>query len=122
MLHFCLRFAYEDLEKAAQLHVQAAKETPGLFDYVFLEPGALHDSAGTTRTGHILVTTGQLPPSVSYADVGAGICEVAERTEEFRGKGVGIGAAGKFKPTWGENAWWLVSGFRYRLFHFIRLA
>ena len=119
VLWFVFRWAYLDNLRASKLYADAAKETPGLLGYIFLDPGALHDSEGTQRTGYALVVEEKLEPNVSYADLGAGICEIALRREEFKSKGVGIGATGKYKATWGRNMVFMMSGVKNRMLHFV---
>lgn len=121
-LHFCLYHVYTDLEHACTLFETKANDLPGLFDYVFVDPPALHDADGTERTGHRLSTPemqrGTEPYSkpLSYADLGAAFCEVAERREEFLGQSVLVSATGKVKETWGVLLGYLFRGAKGRLF------
>lgn len=55
-LTFCLYYCYSDVERACALYESAAEENPGLLDYVFVDPPALHDAEGTVRTGHKLLS------------------------------------------------------------------
>lgn len=115
-IFFCLHHVYEDLDRGCKLLQSAAAETPGLLDYIFADPPAIHDPDGTTRTGHKLVFKAEdQPPCLSYADLGAGMCELAERREEFKGMGVGVAATGKVNETWGILAGYLGAGARARV-------
>lgn len=119
MLWFSLHYCYADLQKAAELYAQAAKETTVLLDYIYIDPGALHDAGGSERTGHKLCYNERLKPMLSYADLGAGICELAERREEFKGKGVGISSTGKVRMTWSANVGYMVNGLKNRFLHLL---
>ena len=119
--HFCFYYVYADLEHACTLYESKAKELPGLLEYVFVDPPAIHDAGGTERTGHRLLTpemqkTEPYSTSLSYADLGAAFCEVAERREEFLGQSVLVSATGKVKETWGVLFGYLFQGARGRLF------
>ena len=122
ILNFCLHFAYADLRRAGDLYGSTAKEDPELFQVIFVDPGALHDAEGTERTGHRLVVDEEPGPDVSYADLGAGFCELAERCEEFKGKGVGVSATGKVNRTWGANLQFLLDGAKNRILYAVGLA
>ena len=122
ILWFCLYYAYADLQKGSDLIETASKENPDLLQVIFVDPGALHDAEGTKRTGHQLILTEKLVPILSYADLGGAFCELAERREDFVGKGVGVNATGKVKTSWGTNVFYLASGLKSRLFHAVGLA
>lgn len=112
MTWFFLGYIYEDLQHASDL---LAKQDPGLLRYVFVDPPSLHDQYGTVTTGYELVLDGKLKDELSYADLGAAFCEVAERRMEFDGKALGVSATGKVRTTWGINAGFLFSGVKARL-------
>ena len=122
MLWFCLYFIYKDEERATDLYNEAMKETPGLMNLICIDPPALHDADGTERTGHTIVVTEEMAPNLSYADLGAGFCEVAERREEYKGKAVGVNATGKVRTTWGKNMWFVSRGAMFRILAFVGLA
>ncbi|TKA36474.1 hypothetical protein B0A54_13475 [Friedmanniomyces endolithicus] len=101
-IHFALYHTYADTDRACKHLASMHDKTPALLDYAFVDTFAVFDGEGTTRTGHELTLTGPLPNAISYADVGAGFCEIAERREEFKGKGVGVRPTGKVKATPGN--------------------
>ncbi|KAK5126068.1 hypothetical protein LTR85_011423 [Meristemomyces frigidus] len=113
---FCLYYCYADLDRAAKLLQATAAETPELLDYIFVDPPALHDADGTTRTGHELVTDREGTSSVNYADLGAAFCEIAEKRDRFKGRGVGVSATGKVNETWGVLLGYLSGGAKARIF------
>ncbi len=120
-VHFCLYYVYADLEHACTLYETTAKDLPGLLDYVYVDPPAIHDADGTERTGYRLLTpetqrTEPYSTSLSYADLGAAFCEVAERREEFLGQSVVVSATGKVKETWGVLLGYIFQGAKGRLF------
>ncbi len=110
---FCLHHTYADLGAACALYPPAA--SAGLLSYIFIDPPTIHDPLGTVPTGYQL-----LPPSegkerqataLSYADLGAAMCEVAERAAEFAGQAVGVSATGVVKTGWRVLGGHLVGGF-----------
>lgn len=110
-MHFCLQSVYADLSAAAALYARVARERPGLFDYVFVDPGALHDARGTEAYGHVLVVDSPLPKGVvGYSDLGAGFVEIAGRKGEFKGLGVGVDSTGRVNTEWGTLAWYNLRG------------
>ncbi|KAK0316694.1 hypothetical protein LTR01_000444 [Friedmanniomyces endolithicus] len=114
-IHFALYYTYADTDCACKHLASMHDKTPALLDYAFVDTFAVFDAEGTTRTGHDLTLTGPLPNAISYADVGAGFCEIAQRREEFKGKGVGVRATGKVKATPGANMYYLAMGIKGRL-------
>ncbi|TKA81514.1 hypothetical protein B0A55_02994 [Friedmanniomyces simplex] len=115
-IHFALYHTYADTDRACKLLASTHDEIPELLDYAFVDTQAVFDAEGTTRTGHELTLIGPLTQSISYADVGAGFCEIAERREEFKGNGVGVKATGKVRATPGSNMYYLAVGIKGRLF------
>ena len=113
----CLYFAYVGDEKSSSLLESASKESPGLLHTIMVDPPGLVDADGTERTGYKLVVTEVLGSVLSYADLGAAFCELAERREEFDGKAVGVSATGKVKMTWGTNLWYISIGAKNRILH-----
>ena len=122
ILNFCLHYCYEDHAWASQLYESSKKESPNLLEYIFVDPPALHDADGTERTGYKLVLHEQLPENLSYADLGAAFCELAERRGEFKGKGVGVGGTGRIKMTWGANIGFMLGGAKNRILAVLGLA
>ncbi|KAK5705643.1 hypothetical protein LTR17_021509 [Elasticomyces elasticus] len=116
IIHFALHHTYADTDKACKLLASTHDETSGLLDYAFIDTQAVFDAGGTTRTGYDLTLTGPVSPSISYADTGAAFCEIAERREEFKGKGVGVSATGKVKATPQANMYFIGVGIKGRLF------
>ena len=100
-LWFVLYHVYSDLEKATKIYEDSAA---GLMEYIFVDAPALFDSEGVERTGHRLFIAGDdgaVSAGVNYADLGAAFLELAERKEEFAGKGVGVSATGTVREQWG---------------------
>lgn len=120
MAHFCFHYVYADLERACALYESKAKEMPGLFQYIVVDPPALHDSDGTTPTGHKLLTQEMLKAEpyssiLSYADLGAAFCELAVRKDEFLGQSLVVSATGAVKQTWGTLVGYMFEGIRGRI-------
>ncbi|KAI7541168.1 hypothetical protein KC331_g8738 [Hortaea werneckii] len=113
--HFVLHYVYTDLQLACDLLSSTVKEAPGLLDYIIVDPPALHNADGTTRTGHKLVVDEMPPTSLMYADLGAAFCEIAERKDEFVGKAVGVAATGEVTQTWGVLLGYLGQGLKSRI-------
>lgn len=103
MAWFFFYHIYTDLNKGCDLLISASG-TSKLLNYIFIDPPSIHDAEGTTPTGYKLFTGAEQEkqePAISYADLGAAFCEVAERKEEFWGEGVFVSATGEVKMTWG---------------------
>lgn len=111
MAPFCFHYVYADLERACKLFANS----PELLSYIFVDPPSIHDADGKTPTGYRLVIDEDQAPSLSYADLGAAFCEVAERTEEFSGKAVGVAATGTVNETWGVLMGYMASGLKGRV-------
>lgn len=121
IVHFCFYHVYADLKRAGDLYRSKAKETPDLLGYVFIDPPSLHDANGTERTGFKLLAPEQqktepYSTSLSYADLGAAFCEVAQRREEFAGQSAVVSATGKVNETWGTLVSYILRGARGRFF------
>jgi len=112
---FCFYYVYEDLDRACQLFASTAAESSRLLDYVFVDPPSIHDPDGTTPTGYKLILDEKQEPMLSYADLGAAFCEVAERRDEFAGKAVGVTATGKVNETWPVLMGYMASGAKSRV-------
>ena len=108
---FCFYHIYADLERACNLFAGS----PGLLSYIFIDPPSIHDADGTTPTGYRLVLDEDQAPSLSYADLGAAFCEVAERRDEFAGNAVGVTATGPVNETWGVLMGYMASGVKGRM-------
>ena len=113
MVSFCLHYNYADIKRACALYESAAMES--LLDYIFVDPPTIHDAEGTQRTGYKLISTETQETALSYADLGAAICEIATRGPELRNQPVGVTATGNVKATWGILAGYLVGGAKYRI-------
>ncbi|KAI9372992.1 hypothetical protein BJX61DRAFT_552527 [Aspergillus egyptiacus] len=116
VVSFCLAAGYEDLRRACALYEEAAAEA--LLQYVLVDPPTLHDAGGARITGYRLIdTTGVADKEkqrqaicLSYADLGAAMCEIAGRAEELRGQAVGVTASGPVRQTWRVLAGFLLQG------------
>jgi hypothetical protein len=52
---------------------------------------------------------------LSYADLGAAFCEVAERRDEFAGKAVAVTATGTVNQTWRTLVGFMATGAKGRI-------
>jgi putative NADH-flavin reductase len=114
-LWFVLYHIYSDLEKASKLYENAS---PGLLDYVFVDPPALFDAEGPERTGHRLILegdTGEASAGVNYADLGAAFMEILDRKDECVGKSVGVSATGAVREEWSTLLWYQLEGLKGRV-------
>ncbi|KAK3046826.1 hypothetical protein LTR09_011711 [Extremus antarcticus] len=111
---------YTDISRACNLYQSVAVTEPSdkaaqsndgaspLLKYIFADPPTIHDPDGTECTGYKLIVSGKHPPAVSYADLGAAMCELSRRREELANQAFGVIATGKPKTTWGLLLWaWL---------------
>lgn len=118
-LMFCLRHLYDNMEAANEIYETKAKETPGLLNVIYVDPPGIHDNDGTKPTGYelLLAPQGDRMPqfNLSYTDLGIAFCEIAERREEFKGKGVGVFGTGEIKLTWPILMGHLSQGLRGRV-------
>ncbi|KAK4175386.1 hypothetical protein QBC36DRAFT_216378 [Triangularia setosa] len=107
---FCLHHSYTDLAEACELYQPASGD--GLLKYILIDPPTLHDPNGESPpTGYAFITTDEKQNvALSYADLGAAMCELATTQEEFQGKAVGVTARGKVKETWVPLMGFLVKG------------
>ncbi len=107
---FCLHHAYTDLSRACALYPPAA--AAGILNYVFIDPPTMHDPRSVTPTGYALLLNGREKQALalSYADLGAAMCEAAQRAAELEGKAVGVSATGRVREEWGVLLGYLVGG------------
>ncbi|MCJ1400492.1 hypothetical protein MMC11_003698 [Xylographa trunciseda] len=112
---FCFHYIYTDLDRACNLLASSVADSPGLLKYIFVDPPSIHDADGTTPTGYKIIVDGKQEPSLSYADLGAAFCEVAERKDEFAGMAVGVTATGPVKETWGTLVGYMAEGAKSRI-------
>ncbi|KAK5010701.1 hypothetical protein LTR28_008317 [Elasticomyces elasticus] len=112
---FCFYYIYEDLDRACKLLASSLIDSPGLLDYIFVDPPSIHDADGTTPTGYKLILDEKQDPALSYADLGVAFCEVAERRDEFVGKAVGVTATGTVNLTWGVLLGYMATGVKGRI-------
>jgi hypothetical protein len=106
---FCLSAAYADLRRACEHHYPRAHRED-LLRYVLVDPPTLHDARGATRTGHRLILAEAQSTALSYADLGAALCEVAERGAEFQSRAVGVTATGHVRQNWAVLVGYLIDG------------
>ncbi|KAK3680324.1 hypothetical protein LTR37_021336 [Vermiconidia calcicola] len=97
MAGFCFYYIYADLDRACKLFESSSANSPGLLNYIYIDPPSIHDANGTTPTGYKLILDEKQEGALSYTDLGIAFCEVAERRDEFAGKGVGVTATGAQK-------------------------
>jgi oxidoreductase AflX len=112
---FCFYYIYEDLDRACKLLASSIADSPGLLDYIFIDPPSIHDAHGTTPTGYKLILDEKQDSALSYADLGAAFCEVAKRRDEFVGKAVGVTATGTVNQTWGILVGYMATGAKGRI-------
>lgn len=112
-----LHYLYADLRRAEALYSDCGENDPGLLEAIFAHPPAT--MPGTEPTGHALSTDGGNLTSmavVSFADLGAGMVEMAARREELAWKGVMVRATGQVVADWRPNIRYLAMGlFAYYL-------
>jgi putative NADH-flavin reductase len=113
IVSFCLWYNYADIQRACALYEVAAVE--GLAEYIYVDPPTIHDADGTQRTGYQLILTEKQATALSYADLGAAMCEIARRGKEFKRMAVGVTATGKVRETWGVLLRFLVDGGKNRV-------
>lgn len=102
LVKIALYYLYADLERAQEMYLSEATSEAPLLNVVFVQPPGI--LPGIVPTGHKLITSADDPrATISFADLGAGMVELAERWEEFAGKGVGLRATGKVGNNWGPN-------------------
>ena len=111
MAPFCFGYIYADLGRACEL----LASSPELLRYILIDPPSIHDADGTTPTGYRLILEEKQEPALSYSDLGAAFCEVAQRRGEFVGKAVGVTATGKVNETWGVLMGYMATGAKARL-------
>lgn len=112
---FCFDYVYADLERVSQLFASTVADSPGLLEYIFIDPPSIHDQDGTTPTGYRLILNEKQEPMLNYADLGAAFCEVAERRREFVGRAVGVTATGAVNQTWGTLVKYMAAGAKGRM-------
>ncbi|KAK4679816.1 hypothetical protein QC764_207420 [Podospora pseudoanserina] len=107
VVSFCLHNSYSDLEEACNLYIPASRN--GLLNYILIDPPTLHESP---PTGYSLITRADEKQDValSYADLGAAMCELATTRERLHGKAVGVTARGKVREKWMPLMGFLVKG------------
>ena len=110
---FCLHYSHVDMKRACTVYQHAAHE--GLLDYIFVDPPTIHDPQGRECTGYKLISTEKQDTALSYADLGASMCELAERRADFSNQAVGVTATGTVKSNWGALGGYLLVGARSRL-------
>ncbi|BAE59524.1 hypothetical protein BDV35DRAFT_384113 [Aspergillus flavus] len=113
IVSFCLFANYADIKQACQYYSEARKQ--GTLEYIFVDPPTLHDANGTQSTGYRLISTESQATALSYADLGAAMCEIAQRRSEFHGRAVGVTATGSVHQTWGVLLRHLLEGGSARL-------
>jgi hypothetical protein len=123
MAAFCFHHVYEDLRRASTLFCSVSAESPGLLHYIFVDPPAIHDPHGTTPTGYALITNGsqKQKPALSYSDLGAAFCEIAQRRDEFANKELGPTATGEVNLTVNILFGYLIAGLKSRILDFSRV-
>ncbi|OGM47485.1 sterigmatocystin biosynthesis protein stcO [Aspergillus bombycis] len=99
IVSFCLFANYADIKQACQYYSEAQKQ--GTLQCILVDPPTLHDADGTQITGYRLISTESQAIALSYADLGAAMCEIAHRQDEFHGRAVGVTATGRVRQTWG---------------------
>lgn len=99
-LMFALHYTYSDVAVGNQIYRSLSdpgSHNAGLLNPIFIEPGGLMDPDGTEETGYEI--SHDKATSVSYADLGAGMVEIATQKEQYSDKSVAVNGTGKFKMT-----------------------
>jgi hypothetical protein len=108
LVEIALNWTYADLRRAEGLYrslhdSSGDKKEAELLNVIFAQPGALVPAIEKDKpTGHVL-STEKSSPMVSYADLGVGMVEMAERWEELGlgWRGVSVNATGAVRfDTW----------------------
>lgn len=102
-----LHYLYEDLRQTQQLYRDLGDRDPALLDFIFVQPPGI--MPGEVPTGYKF-STDYAGGVVSFADLGAGMVELAERRNDFLGRGVSVIATGEVKQDWRDNLKALVVG------------
>lgn len=95
----------KDLQRAEAVYRSLERER--LLRVIFAQPGSL--MASDTPTGYELSVT-RSTMMLGYADLGAGMVEMAERANEFSGMGVSVNATGPVTPNPGVIVQYFISG------------
>lgn len=107
---FALHHSYSDLRQACALLASSAalgrSRGEPLLHFVFVDPPTLHDADGAAATGYELITTEPQKTALSYADLGAAMCEIAQKaySGELRDQPIGVTATGRVRTSWGVLA------------------
>ena len=117
---FCLHYNYADIKRACEVWQAAAGD--GILYYVFVDPPTIHDAHGRERTGYKLISSEKQTIALSYADLGAALCEIGMRAAEFRNDAVGVTATGRVRKTWGVLASFLASGAKNRVVDLVEVS
>ncbi|KAE8324404.1 Averufin oxidase A [Aspergillus sergii] len=108
IVSFCLFANYADIKQACQYYSEAQKQ--GTLEYILVDPPTLHGANRIQTTGYRLISTESQATALSYADLGAAMCEIAHRQSEFHGRAVGVTATGRVHQTWGVLLRYLLEG------------
>ena len=115
MAWFIFHHIYKDLDRACKLYEQQPSD---LLSYIFVDPPSIHDAEGTTATGHKIfldVSKEKQESAIMYADLGEAFVEIAQRRNEFLGKGVFVSATGEVNMTWGPLMGYMGQGVKSRV-------
>ena len=118
IVSFCLHYNYADMKSACMILQNAAKE--GYLSYVFVDPPTIHDSNGREQSGYKLIHNEKQATALSYADLGAALCEIGLHPESFRNQAIGVTATGRVKETWGVLIGYLANGAKNRVVDMMR--
>jgi len=107
LIECALFYAYKDLRVGERLYRETVSADPGLLNFIFARPPGI--MPGEVPTGHKLSLT-EVSVIVSYADLGAGMVEMAQNRGEYGNKAVLVSATGKVKQDWVPNIKHLLFG------------
>lgn len=111
LLMFALHYCYSDVGAGNDIllsHSRPEDAEAGLLLPIFVTPGGLMDPDGTEETGYEL--SEEEGTMVSYADLGAGMVELAAKRESYWFKSVAVNATGPLKTTPGVLVGYLGRG------------
>lgn len=120
-LRYCLHYVYADVESACNLYQSSAMVHKELFEYVLVDPPAIHNPDHRELFGNRLVPSNQanaaslMSKTLNYSNLGAAFCDIAQRRSEFGGQSVGVSAPGEVKENWTPLYGYILGGLRSRV-------
>lgn len=116
MFTFAYRITFDDIREAEAIYHEAAKRN--LLALTTIDAPSIMNPESAEKTGYELMMSGRSSPAINYADLGAGIVEVAQRRSEFEGKAVAVSATGSVKQSFGLGFAYMLLGLKNRFIPF----